>query len=137
MKKKIQEPIQEDAILSQSGANISVSFHHDTSDVRSFSSLQKHVHEVGTIPVLKCPVPPGEGGGLPLACLRRAAALVFAMLLPTGIPSLLSQFPAIVLLAASRHRPLPGSGERWDVRAPRFPLISFSLNQRGRGACER
>lgn len=61
---------------------------------------------------LKSPVPAAQGGGPVSTRPRCAGPLVFSLGPLTGSPSLLSQFPAIVLGAASRPRLLPGIWEK-------------------------
>ena len=90
-----------------------------TSDIWK-SSPSKNISNNNRITALKSPVPTQQGGGPVSTRTRCSAALVFSIVLPTGTPSLFSQFPAIVLSAATRRRLLPGSGKRWDVKAAHF-----------------
>lgn len=99
--------------------------------------LLKHLKQWALVPILKSPVPSEQGGGPESTCMKLAVALVFCTVLPTGTPSLLSEFPAIVLPAATRLRLLPGSGRRWDAKRPISPLISFCFSRRRRSMCER
>lgn len=104
-----------------------------TSDI--WNQTLQNISNNNLIRVLKSPVPSTQGGGPVSTCMRCATALVFSIILPTGTPSLLSQFPAIVLPTATSHRLLPGSGKRWDVKAgPISPSISFDLSRWRRGA---
>lgn len=58
---------------------------------------------------------------------RCAVPLVFSLGPLTGSPSLLSQFPAIVLGAATGPGSSRESGKRWDVKAAHFLLDQLRL----------